>query len=78
MSTPGGHFFVGDICEKCSIREKDSVRSSYQFCTDELKRYVLLCDPEKRQQIESIYSTIEEDRSFKLFQILQYRTVDRD
>lgn len=69
------HNFVESVCSKCSLREKDSQFRAFQFCTDEMKNYVLFCRPEKKSEILFLYSSDPENLS-ELYRLVGYRSLE--
>lgn len=71
---PAQHNFSAGVCLNCSLRERDSLFRTYQFCTDELKEYLLPCEPEKKREIESAYGAGEISTS-KLLAIFEKKMI---
>lgn len=68
------HNFLAGVCLNCSLRENDTVFRTYQFCTDELKQYLLPCEPEKKREIEATYEAGEISTS-KLLAIFEKKMI---
>jgi hypothetical protein len=58
-SEPSDHNFQNGICANCSLRQKDAVVKTYQFCQDELKVSILPCNPSQKEQIVHYYAETE-------------------
>lgn len=67
------HRFSNETCEICSIKKYDAIIRSFQFCSDEVKSYELVCNRENRSFIERLYAS-DEQISPEIFRKLGYRS----